>query len=105
MKVLITENKLYNAIERYILDGFPMVKSVTFSTRPEGYIWGFEDNDVTSKESPLLKNVISVGFINGKMTHSPTWTLKQIKREINSMFGLNIGERKTKWELDGKWEK
>ena len=103
MKVLITENKLYNAIERYILDGYPMVKSVEFSTRPSGYIWDFEDNNVTSEKSPLLNNVINIGFINGKMTHSPSWTLKQIKREINSMFGLNIGEKKTKWELISKW--
>ena len=47
--------------------------------------------------------MINIWIINGKMTHSPSWTLKQIKREINSMFGLNIGEKKTKWELISKW--
>ena len=33
MKILITENKLNNAIERYILDGYPVVKNVTFTKK------------------------------------------------------------------------
>jgi hypothetical protein len=102
MKVLITENKLNNAIERYILDGYPMVKSVRFSTRPDGYIWGYNDNKVTSEDSSNLKNVISISFISSKMTLSPNWTLKEIKNQINSMFGLNIGGRKSNWELISK---
>ena len=33
MKILITEHKYYNMIENYILDGYPVVKNVTFTTK------------------------------------------------------------------------
>jgi hypothetical protein len=36
MKLLITENKLHNYIKRYILEGYPDVKNVTFTTKDVG---------------------------------------------------------------------
>ena len=72
MKVLITENRLHKTIEKYILDGYPMVKRVRFTPGGTDYI-------------------INIDFIDGKMSHSPTYTLKQIKNDIGSMFGLDMG--------------
>ena len=72
MKVLITENRLHNTIEKYILDGYPMVRRVRFTPGGTDYI-------------------INIDFIDGKMSHSPTYTLKQIKNDIGSMFGLDMG--------------
>lgn len=72
MKVLITENRLHKTIEKYILDGYPMVRRVRFTPGGTDYI-------------------INIDFIDGKMSHSPTYTLKQIKNDIGSMFGLDMG--------------
>jgi hypothetical protein len=35
--------------------------------------------------------IINIDFIDGKMSYSPTYTLKQIKNDIGSMFGLDMG--------------
>jgi hypothetical protein len=72
MKVLITENRLHKTIEKYILDGYPMVRRVRFTPGGTDYI-------------------INIDFIDGKMSYSPTYTLKQIKNDIGSMFGLDMG--------------
>ena len=72
MKVLITENRLHSSIEKYILDGYPMVRRVRFTPGVVNY-------------------VINIDFIDGKMSYSPTYTLKQIKNDIGSMFGLDMG--------------
>ena len=72
MKVLITENRLHKTIEKYILDGYPMVRRVRFTPGGTDY-------------------VINIDFIDGKMSYSPTYTLKQIKNDISSMFGLDMG--------------
>ena len=72
MKVLITENRLHKTIEKYILDGYPMVRRVRFTPGGTDY-------------------VINIDFIDGKMSYSPTYTLKQIKNDIGSMFGLDMG--------------
>jgi hypothetical protein len=72
MKVLITENRLHKTIEKYILNGYPMVKRVYFTPGGMDYI-------------------INIDFIDGKMSYSPTYTLKQIKNDIGSMFGLDMG--------------
>ena len=72
MKVLITENRLHSSIDKYILDGYPMVRRVRFTPGGTDYI-------------------INIDFIDGKMSYSPTYTLKQIKNDISSMFGLDMG--------------
>lgn len=72
MKVLIIENRLHKTIEKYILDGYPMVRRVRFTPGGTDYI-------------------INIDFIDGKMSYSPTYTLKQIKNDIGSMFGLDMG--------------
>lgn len=72
MKLIITENRLHKTIEKYILDGYPMVRRVRFTPGGTDY-------------------VINIDFIDGKMSYSPTYTLKQIKNDIGSMFGLDMG--------------
>jgi hypothetical protein len=35
--------------------------------------------------------IINIDFIESKLSYSPTYTLKQIKNDIGSMFGLDMG--------------
>jgi hypothetical protein len=102
MKYIITENRINNLIERFILERYPMVKRVTFSTMSKGYTWGYNNDKVTSEENPIRKNVITVELISGKLTHSPSYTLKKIRNDINPMFGLDIGKRDSDWGIDYK---
>jgi len=92
MKVLITENKLHNSIKRYILDGYPVVKNVTF-TKKDVYL----DNGDKSE-----RNIIVIGLISGQMTHSPSWTMRDIGRDVNRMFSLDIEQSGSDWGIDYK---
>ena len=102
MKYIITESRINNLIESFILERYPMVKRVRFSTMAKGYIWGYGNDKVTSEENPIRKNVITVEFIIGKLTQSPVTTLKKIRNDINPMFGLDIGKRDSDWGIDYK---
>ena len=87
MKVIITENRLHKTIEKYILNGYPMVKRVFFTTKKIRLA-----SEPNSKgENIIDRNIINIDFIDGKMSYSPTYTLKQIKNDIGSMFGLDMG--------------
>ena len=92
MKILITENKLHNSIERYILDGYPVVKNVTF-TKKDVYL----DNGDKSE-----RNIIVIGLISSQLTHSPNWTTKDIGRDINRMFSLKLEQSESDWGIDYK---
>jgi len=92
MKILITENKLHNSIERYILDGYPVVKNVTF-TKKDVYL----DNGDKSE-----RNIIVIGLISNQLTHSPNWTTKDIGRDINRMFSLKLEQSESDWGIDYK---
>jgi hypothetical protein len=39
------------------------------------------------------------------MTHSPNWTSKHIRNDINSMFGLGIEEYGSYWGIEWKMVK
>ena len=39
---------------------------------------------------------------DGEMTNSPTWTSKQIRNDINSMFGLDIDKYGSDWGFEWK---
>jgi hypothetical protein len=97
MKILIKEQRLNNVIEKYILEGYPMVKSVTVSTIRAFY-------HGTPDETPVHITKIIIGFISNKLTHSPNWTIKEIKNKLNSMFNLEIGKKGSKWMIDYKIE-
>ena len=97
MRVLITENKYYNLIEKYILDGYPEVKNVTF-TKKDVYLASGDKNG----RKIVTRDIIVLGFISGQMTHSPTWNLRHIRQDINNVFGLDIGKYGSDWDIDYK---
>lgn len=98
MKILITENKLFNSIERYILEGYPVVKSVTFTTKDVYLASGDR-----SERRTINRNIIVVGFISDLLDRSPTVYLRHIRHDINHMFGLHIDESGSDWGIEYKF--
>lgn len=97
MKVLITESKYNNLIENYILNGYPVVKSVTFTTK-DVYLASGDKSD----KRTIQRNIINVGFKGGKMQNSPTRTLREIRADVNRMFGLDIDMSGSHWGIEYK---
>jgi hypothetical protein len=97
MKVLITESKYNKLIEDYILDGYPVVKNVTFTTK-DVYLASGDENG----RKIVTRDIIVLGFISGQMTHSPSWTVKEIRNDINRMFGLGIEQPRSNWGIEYK---
>ena len=97
MKVLITESKYNKLIEDYILNGYPVVKSVTFTTKDVYLASGNK-----SERRTIQRNIINVGFRGGEMQNSPTRTLREIRADINRMFGLHIDESNSDWGIEYK---
>ena len=96
MKILITEHKYYNMIEKYILDGYPMVKNVKFITN-KVQLGG---NPNSRGEKIIDRNVIIVELISSQLEHSPNWTMKDIRNDVNNMFGLDADKYGSDWEFD-----
>ena len=94
MKILITESKYNKLIEDYILNGYPVVKSVTFTTKDVYLASGDK-----SERRTIQRNIINVGFRGGEMQNSPTRTLREIRADINRMFGLNIDMSGSNWGI------
>jgi hypothetical protein len=97
MKVLITESKYNKLIEDYILNGYPVVKNVTFTTKDVYLASGDK-----SERRTIQRNIINVGFRGGEMQNSPTRTLREIRADINRMFGLHIDESNSDWGIEYK---
>jgi hypothetical protein len=97
MEVLIKEQRLNNIIEKYILELYPVVKSVTFTTKDVYLASGDK-----SERRTIQRNIINVGFKGGEMQNSPTLTLRRIRGSINRMFGLNIDESGSNWGIEYK---
>ena len=97
MKVLIKESKYNNLIENYILNGYPVVKNVTFTTKNVYLASGNK-----SERRTIQRNIINVGFKGGEMQNSPTRTLREIRADINRMFGLRIDESGSDWGIEYK---
>ena len=97
MKVLITESKYNKLIEDYILNGYPVVKNVTFTTKDVYLASGDK-----SERRTIQRNIINVGFRGGEMQNSPTRTLREIRADINRMFGLHIDESGSDWGIEYK---
>jgi hypothetical protein len=98
MKVIITENRLNSSIEKYILKGYPMVKRVFFTTK----LIRLASDPNEKGENDIVRNILNIDFIDGKMTHSPNWMAKQIRNDINSMFGLYINTYGASWGMEVK---
>ena len=97
MRVLITENRLYSSLEKYILNGYPMVRDVTFSTREVKLASGS-----FRERKTIQRHIINIKFDADKMEYSPTLTLKQIRNDINSMFSFDIDGYGSEWGLEYK---
>jgi hypothetical protein len=98
MKILIKEERRNDLIEKYILTTFPMVGKVTFETKKVQLASG----ENIRGENVINRTKIHIGFIDGKMTHSPSYMLKKIKTQLNPMFGLELDEYASDWGLEGK---
>jgi hypothetical protein len=98
MKYIITESRINNLLENYILERYPMVKNVFFTTK--SIRLAGEPNE--RGENNIIRNIININFIDGEMTNSPTWTSKQIRNDINSMFGLDIDKYGSDWGFEWK---
>jgi hypothetical protein len=98
MKVVITENRLHGSIEKYILNGYPMVKNVKFITN-KVQLGG---NPNSRGEKIIDRNVIIVELISSQLEHSPNYTMKDIRNDVNSMFGLDIGKYGSDWGMEVK---
>jgi hypothetical protein len=97
MKVLIKEQRLNNIIEKYILELYPVVKSVTF-IKKDVYIAGGDKNG----RKIVRKDIIVIGLISSQLTHSPNWTMRDIGRDVNRMFSLDIDESGSDWGIEYK---
>jgi hypothetical protein len=98
MKYIITENRINNLLEKFILERYPMVRDVFFTTkliRLAGEPNERGDNDI-------IRNIININFIDGKMTHSPSYTGRQIRNDVNSMFGFDIDKYGSDWGMEVK---
>jgi hypothetical protein len=97
MKVLITESKYNKLIEDYILNGYDVVKNVTFTTKDVYLASGDK-----SERRTINRNIINVGFKGGEMQNSPTRTLREIRADVNRMFGLDIDMSGSHWGIEYK---
>ena len=98
MKYIISESRINNLLEKYILERYPMVKDLFFTTT-EVRLSGYPNE---RGENNIIRNTININFKNDEMTHSPTWTSKYIINDINSMFGLEIVEYGSDWGVEWK---
>jgi len=100
MKYIITESRINNLIEKYILAKYPMVRNVTFTKDLVNFVNDPDDKGYETME----QNVMNINFIDGKMTHSPSYLIRQIRYDINPMFNLDI-KKSSGWRVDYKMVK
>ena len=98
MRVLIKEEKRNDLIEKYILRGYPMVKRVFFTTK----LIRLAGEPNEKGENDIVRNILNIDFIDGKMTHSPSYMARQIRNDVNSMFGLYINTYGASWGMEVK---
>ena len=102
MKILITENKRVKLIQKYILSTFPEVHSVDISQKQS--MLGSGPNKF-GEEGVIYVNQITVNFKSGKMRISPTTTLRKIMKQVDSIFGLDLGDYGSHWDFTYKMVK
>jgi hypothetical protein len=84
-----------------------IVKLQLLQERVEYIVAEFGDNVKVGEpnekgENDIVRNILNIDFIDGKMTHSPNWMAKQIRNDINSMFGLYINTYGASWGMEVK---
>jgi hypothetical protein len=98
MKILIKEERRNDLIEKYILRGYPMVKRVFFTTK----LIRLAGEPNERGENDIVRNILNIDFIDGKMTHSPSYMGTKIRNDVNSMFGLYINKYGASWGMEVK---
>jgi hypothetical protein len=98
MKYIITENRINNLLEKFILERYPMVRDVFFTTK----LIRLAGEPNERGENDIIRNIININFIDGKMTHSPSYTGRQIRNDVNSMFGFDIDKYGSDWGMEVK---
>ena len=96
MKILITEDKRIKLIQNYIMSAFPVVHSV--SVTPKQHMLGGGPSKY-GEDKLIDVNLITVNFKGGEMQYSPTFTLNKIVKQIDSIFGLDVGHYGTHWDF------
>jgi hypothetical protein len=98
MKYIITENRINNLLEKFILERYPMVRDVFFTTK----LIRLAGEPNERGENDIIRNIININFMDGKMTHSPSYTGRQIRNDVNSMFGFDIDKYGSDWGMEVK---
>ena len=98
MKYIITESRINNLVEKFILEGYPMVRNVFFTTK----LIRLAGEPNERGKNDINRNVININFIDGKMTHSPSYMGRRIRNDINSMFGFDIDKYGSDWGMEVK---
>lgn len=98
MKYIITESRINNLLEKYILERYPMVRDVFFTTK----LIRLAGEPNERGENDITRNIININFIDGKMTHSPSYVGRQIRNDVNSMFGFDIDKYGSDWDMEWK---
>jgi hypothetical protein len=98
MKFLITENKLNNYIEMYLKENFEDVVDVKFVKKK--VLLASEDRTIESTEIQILIDPMKVLKGNFQMVRADVSEVRRnIWRQLNSMFGLNIEEYGSPWDI------
>ena len=99
MKILITEDKRIKLIQNYILSTFPEVVSVDITLAKKKLVSG---PNKFGEEGIIDVNLITVNFDDSKMEYSPTMTLRKIMKQVDSIFGLDLGDYGSQWDFTYK---
>ena len=98
MKYIITESRINNLLEKYILERYPVVDDVFFTTK--SIRLAGEPNE--KGENNIIRNIVNINFKDAEMTHSCSYVGRKIRDDISSMFGLNIGKYGSDWGIEVK---
>lgn len=98
MKYLIKESKLNSAIENFILDSYPIVNKVLFSSRTKIL--------ASVEGTPRVEfTVITIILDNSELKYKTPELRKifvQIRNTVNSFFNLEMDSYGSLWEIEGK---
>ena len=99
MKYLITENKLTETIETYILKNYPEVAKVYFTKKGVYLSSGYFENEEDRTISCTTINVVLDNMEGKYKPHQLREMSKPIRRNVESMFGLATEEYGSKWDF------
>ena len=102
MKYIITENKLTETIESYILKNYPEVEKVYFTETKVFLASGDFDNYDDRTISRTIINIVLNNSVGLYKTHQLREISKPIRRNVDSMFGLEVEEYGSNWDFKFK---